>query len=99
MSFGFAIGDFIAVMNLAWKLHQDLFKVIQDCPQEIKDLSRDLAILYGVLKHIQEDVDSSDSSIKAHGEGRLNLLQAMVTNLGTTLGSLHQLISSFKLLA
>ena len=99
MSFGFSIGDFIAVTNLAWKLHQDCYKVLQDCPQEIRDLSRDLATVYGVLRHIQEDLDSSGSSIKAHGEGRAKLLQAMVANLDKTLKNLQQLVSSFQHLA
>jgi hypothetical protein len=63
MSFGVAIGDFVAVMNLAWRLHQDFYRVLQDCPQDIKDLSRDLATIYGVLKHIQEDLESEESII------------------------------------
>ncbi|OCL12595.1 hypothetical protein AOQ84DRAFT_419184 [Glonium stellatum] len=99
MSFGFAIGDFIAVMDLAWNLHQNCYKVLQDSPQEVKELSRDLATIYGVLKHIQEDWESSDSSIKAHGEGREKLLQTMVTNLNETLSSLQKLVSSFHPLA
>ncbi|KAE9378805.1 hypothetical protein N431DRAFT_450742 [Stipitochalara longipes BDJ] len=99
MSFGFSIGDIIAVTNLAWKLHQDCYKVLQDCPQEIKDLSRDLATVYGVLRHIQEDLDSSGSSIKAHGEGRAKLLRTMVANLDKTLKNLQQLVSNFQHLA
>jgi hypothetical protein len=99
MSFGCSVGDFIAVMNLAWTLHQDCYKVLKDCPQEIKDLSRDLATVYGVLKHIQEDLESSDSSIKAHGEERIKLLQTMVTNLDTTLTDLQKLVLGFRILA
>jgi hypothetical protein len=99
MSFGFAIGDLIAVTDLAWKLHQNCYKVLQDCPQEIKDISRDLATVYGVLKHIQEDLKSNNSSIKAHGEGREKLLQTMTANLNATLEELQKLISSFHPLA
>jgi hypothetical protein len=99
MSFGIATGDFVAVMNLAWRLHQDFYKVLQDCPQEIKDLSRDLATIYGVLKHIQEDLESDESIIQSHGQGRRDLMQSMVKNLNETLKGLQKLVSNFHSLA
>jgi hypothetical protein len=99
MSFGVAIGDFVAVMNLAWKLHQDFYKVLQDCPQDIKDLSRDLATIYGVLKHIQEDLESEESIINFHGQGRRDLMQSMVKNLNETLEGLQKLVFKFHSLA
>ncbi|KAI9775400.1 MAG: hypothetical protein M1839_001255 [Geoglossum umbratile] len=99
MSFGFAIGDFIATANLTWRLHQDCYKVIQDCPQDIKELARDLATIYGVLKHIEEDLESAGSVIKSHGERRGQLLQSMVMNLQDTLERLHKLVFRYQKIA
>ncbi|KAI9780887.1 MAG: hypothetical protein M1839_006514 [Geoglossum umbratile] len=93
------VGDLVAAANLAWQLHQECYKVIQDCPQDIKDLSRDLATIYGVLKHIQEDLESVESVIKSHGERRSQLLQSMVANLQVTLDELHKLVSKYQEIA
>jgi hypothetical protein len=70
MSFGFTIGDFIAVANLAWQLHENCYKVIKDCPHEFKELVRDLSVVYGVMKRIEDDYKPQNSAIKAKGSKR-----------------------------
>jgi hypothetical protein len=92
MSFGSSIGDIIAVGQLAWSLYEAL----KQCPRELKDLSRDLATVYGVLHHLEDDLKSSDSSIKAHGEERIKLLNSMVLDLKTTLYEVQKVIDKFR---
>jgi hypothetical protein len=99
MSFGFAIGDLIGVANLAWQLYQNCYRVIQDSPQDIKELIRDLSTIYGVLKRIEEDLASNDSVIKSHGERRTQLLQSMISNLRATLIKLQELVLRYQRLA
>lgn len=95
MSFGYSVGDLIAVTKLAWRLYEAL----EQCPQEIKDLGRDLATLYGVLSHIQQDVESDESAIRAHGEGRLKMLDSMVKNLVATLDDIEKMVDKYRPLA
>lgn len=99
MSFGYAIGDLVGVANLAWQLYQNCYRVIQDSPQDIKELARDLSTVYGVLKRTEEDLASTDSVIKSHGERRTQLLQSMISNLGATLEKLKESVLTYQRLA
>jgi hypothetical protein len=99
MSFGFAIGDIIAVANLAWQLHQNCYKVIKDCPHEFKELVRDLSTVYGVMKRIEEDYNSQDSAIKAKGEQREELLHGMLRNTQMSLENLQTMIHKYQRIA
>jgi hypothetical protein len=96
MSFGFAIGDFIAVANLAWQLHENCYKVIKDCPHEFKELVRDLSTVYGVMKRIEEDYNSQGSAIKAKGEQREELLHSMLKNTQVSLEKLRNIIHKYQ---
>ena len=95
MSFGCSVGDLIAVTKLAWKLYETL----KECPQEIKDLGHDLATIHGVLSHIQDDLESNESAIRAHGEGRIKMLDSMVKNLMATLKETEKAVDKFRPLA
>ncbi|OCT45720.1 hypothetical protein CLCR_01609 [Cladophialophora carrionii] len=50
-------------------------------------LPRDLTTVYGVLNHIEDDLQSKDSAIKSPGEGRMEMLQSMTVNLKSHFGS------------
>lgn len=95
MSFGYSVLDLVAVTKLAWTLYETL----QECPREIKDIARDLATLYGVLNHIQHDIESDESDIKTHGEGRMKMLDAMLKNLTATLNDIEKAVNRFRPLA
>ena len=95
MSFGFYLNDFGGVIKLSWRLYEAL----KDGPQEITILARDLTTVYGVLSHIEDDLESNDSAIKANGEERLKMLQAMTTGLKTTLEEVQKLVDKFKPIA
>jgi hypothetical protein len=95
MSFGFSITDFKEVIKLSW----DLYKALKDGPEDIRNIARDLTIVYGVLNHIEDDLQSKDSAIKAHGEGRMKMLQSMTANLKATLDQLQKLVDKFRPMA
>jgi hypothetical protein len=95
MSFGFSITDLKEVIKLAWNLHESL----KQCPQEIKDLSRDFATVHGVLNQIEHDLVAKNSAIRAHGEARLNLLNSLVLGLKLTMVELQKLVDKFRPIA
>jgi hypothetical protein len=50
MSFGFSVGDFIAVGSLAWKV----YKSCKDAPESFKNISLEVLSLHAVLKETEE---------------------------------------------
>jgi len=92
MSFGFSPSDIVAVARLAWSLYEAL----KDCPEEVEKISKDLATVYGILNHVKEDVDTSESIIKAHGDERMLLLETMVRDLEKTLGEVKKLVERYR---
>ncbi len=54
MSFGFALGDFLAVGNLAWKLYRD---------QEFQLLVTEISTLSNSLTILQEEVKDPESTL------------------------------------
>jgi hypothetical protein len=92
MSFGFSPGDVVAAAKLAWSLYEAL----RDCPEEVEKISKDMTTVYGILNHIREDLDTSESSIKAHGEDRMKLLAVMIRDLEKTLVEVKKLVERYQ---
>ncbi|KAH8900813.1 hypothetical protein GQ53DRAFT_815667 [Thozetella sp. PMI_491] len=91
MSFGFSITDFKEVIALSWRLYTSL----KEAPQDLKDLAKDLATVYGVLNHVLDDI----KCVTAHGEGRVKMLQTMIAGLKATLNEVQVLVDKFRPLA
>lgn len=92
MSFGVSIMDLKEAISLSWGLYNSL----KDAPQEIKDLAKDLATVYGVINQIQDDLNATESSILEHGEERLKMLQSMTKGLNATLHEVQDVVSKFR---
>lgn len=95
MSFGFSITDLTEVIKSSW----DLYTALKDGPEDIKNIARDLTTVYGVLNHIQDDLQSRDSAIKSHGEGRVKMLRSMTVNLKATQEQVQKLVDKFQPMA
>jgi len=95
MSFGFSITDFKEVIKLSW----GLYEALNEGPQEIRDLAKDFTTVYGVLNHIEVDLEAKESSIRAHGETRLKMLQAMTQDLKRTIKEVQKLVDKFRPMA
>ncbi|KAK4445332.1 hypothetical protein QBC34DRAFT_413345 [Podospora aff. communis PSN243] len=91
MSFGFSLTDFKEAIVLCKRLHDG----IKDAPDEIKGIAKDVATLHGVLAQIQDDITSDESTLKAHGEARVKLLQSMGTNVKATLEEIQSFVERF----
>ncbi|KAL7915141.1 hypothetical protein GGI35DRAFT_488936 [Trichoderma velutinum] len=56
MSFGFGIGDFIAVGELCWKLYSQVYKVSRDAPEELRGLNQELGNFHNTIQLLLEEL-------------------------------------------
>jgi len=57
MSFGFGIGDFIAIGNLVWKLYKDYYLVFRKAPKEIELIKDELSNLNNIIRVLRDDIE------------------------------------------
>lgn len=88
MSFGYGIGDVIAVGELAWKLHHDCYLVARGAPQEFKLLVDELKTLHMSMKMFEEELQNNDSILSRSGNDRKKMIADMVGQVRTILDSL-----------
>jgi len=76
MSFGYSVGDFIAIGNLSWKV----YKSCKGAPGSFKDISSEVLSLHVVLKEAEETVfahplsTTKQERLKAVGDGCYQVL-------------------------
>jgi|SRR5579862_3627303 len=91
-----AIGDFMAIVKLAWQLYESCYKVIKHAPGEFLALCNELGALNIALTHVQNDLNRPESKLLQHGEHRLKSLKMMSENLNLTLLELAKIIDKYK---
>jgi hypothetical protein len=100
MSFGFAIGDFIAVAELAHKLWHDVYMVARTAPEEVRSLSSELSVLSQSIRLLVDHASNPESILVQAGQDRVQLVNTMIAGAKETLLRLeafakkHQLVSS-----
>ncbi|KAI4268061.1 MAG: hypothetical protein L6R38_007971 [Xanthoria sp. 2 TBL-2021] len=72
MSFGFGVGDFIAVGTLAWKVYKNVYKAAKDAPESFQKVHHDVLSLHAVLKEAGEII--SDSPMSSQTQQRLRTI-------------------------
>ncbi|MCJ1398405.1 hypothetical protein MMC11_001603 [Xylographa trunciseda] len=87
MSFGFSVGDFVAVPTLAWQL----YKACKDSSDDFKDVADAVASMHIVLKETAEYISSS--SLDQAQQGRLNTVGEGCRNV---LRDLEALLEKYK---
>ena len=68
MSFGFSVGDFVAVGAFAWRV----YRLCRESSDDFKDLSAEVASLHIVLKEIEEHL--SERNLSAEQKTQLSEL-------------------------
>jgi hypothetical protein len=58
MSFGYSVGDFVAVTQLAWTV----YKSCRDAPESFNNISTELLSLHAVLKEVEEIISEQPLS-------------------------------------
>ena len=98
MSFGFAIGDFIAVGQLAWTLYRDCYTIARGAPQEFQLLLGEISTLSNSLKILQEEVSDPGSTLVRAGEDRVRMVNEMVSRINLTLKELQKVAKKYEIL-
>lgn len=96
MSFGFSIGDFIAVGELCWKLYRDVYAVSKNAPAEVQLLHKELSDVSNVIKALIEDVQQPDSGIAQAGPDRVELTITIMGRTKDILVELEELCNKFE---
>lgn len=91
MSFGFGIGDFIAVGELCWKLYSQVYKVSRDAPEELRGLNQELGNLHNTIQLLLEELKDPDSVVLNSGGVRIDTVRRVVSQSEETLKKMQQL--------
>lgn len=98
MSFGFAVGDFIAVGQLAWTLYRECYTVAKGAPQEFHLLLGEISTLSSSLRILQEEVINPESILCRAGEDRVRMVSEMVLRVKVTLEELQKVAKKHRAL-
>ncbi|KAK5991746.1 hypothetical protein PT974_07780 [Cladobotryum mycophilum] len=91
MSFGFGVGDFLAVAELSWKLYSQVYKVARDAPEELRGLNQELGNLSNTYKLLVEELENEDSLLRQSGDVRINTARRINEQTKETLQNMQQL--------
>ncbi|KAF4539561.1 uncharacterized protein LTHEOB_9950 [Lasiodiplodia theobromae] len=98
MSFGFGVGDFIAVGELCWKLYSQVYEVSRGAPEAIQNLKAELGDMHLTINKLVEDTKDPDSILVQSGPDRLNLACRALEKTHETLKKLDDLSGKYELL-
>ena len=68
------VGDVLAISKFAWDLYHNCFLVAREAPDEFRQLVNELASLQGVLRTLQDDINSDKSFFDRLDENRKETL-------------------------
>ena len=98
MSFGFAIGDFIATGELCWKIYRQVYEVSKGASAEVQALHKELSNMSNVIRALVEDVKEPNSAVAQAGSDRIQLTNDIMERTMETLGNLQNLLKKYDLL-
>ncbi|TVY75589.1 hypothetical protein LSUE1_G005386 [Lachnellula suecica] len=91
MSFGFSVGDFIAVGQLTWTV----YKGCKGAPGEFQELSRELSTLHTVLHELEDEAKTPTSLLNRRGSSRKAEIDSLVTNLSDVLKQIEDIVKRY----
>jgi len=98
MSFGFAVGDVIAVGQLAWTLYRDCYTIARGAPQEFQLLLGEISTLSNSIKILKEEVEEPSSTLRQAGEDRVRMVNEMLSRINVTLKELQKVARKYEIL-
>ncbi|KAK3712152.1 hypothetical protein LTR37_009243 [Vermiconidia calcicola] len=99
MSLGFSISDFITVGELAHRLWKDVYMVARKAPAEVRELTKELNALDGAIKLLTDEAQNSESVLVTSGQGRVDMINQMMSATKETLIKLEVYAKKHGLLA
>ena len=98
MSFGFAIGDFVAVGDLAFPLYKDVYKVSRAAPAEFRELAKELGVLSSSIQLLTEEAQNAESVLVKAGQRRVDMVNEMMSSTKETLEKLDAYAKKHEIL-
>ena len=90
------IGDLLAVTKLAWDLYHNCYLVARDAPKDFRQLIDELGSLQGVLRTLNDDINSDESFIERLGDSRKETLERCLGSCFNTLNKLQKLVFKYR---
>ncbi|KAH0603574.1 uncharacterized protein H6S33_007896 [Morchella sextelata] len=90
MSFGFGVGDFLAVSQLAWNLYRYCYVVARGAPQEFQLLLQEITTLSQSIKLLELEAQDPNSTLARSGEDRILMVKEMMSRVEVTLKELEK---------
>ena len=95
MSFGFSVGDFIAVGQQANKLYDKFIYVKRDASDDFKSLITELGLLSTNITVLGKLINDPDSTLIS-GDVRAEILNEMVKKMEMTLKQLEKIAEKYR---
>lgn len=95
MSFGFGVGDFLAVGNLAWRVYRSC----KDLTEEFQEACREALTIHTVIRELQDEATDPQSPLNSRGALRKQELVQLIKNLERTLRELDEIVTKYQGLA
>jgi hypothetical protein len=95
MSFGFSIGDFIAVAELAERLYKDIYLVARHASQEVLQLQSEVATMSMSMRLLLAEIQDKNSVLAQGGEERINAVNSVLMSTMGVLNDLDRFSRSF----
>ena len=89
MSFGYGVGDVVAVGLIAW----NVYKACRDAPGSFKNISQEVLSLHAVLKEVEECLTGQSLSTS-----RQSRLKVVTDGCGSILQELQALVDKYRTL-
>ena len=90
-----AIGDFIAVAQLAWTLYQKCYLAAKDAPAEFRALVDDLSMLSQSINMLRSELEDPDSLLVRAGPDREIMMMEVIKRVEKALGELDIVTSKY----
>lgn len=92
MSFGFAVGDFIAAGTLAW----NVYRSCKGMRKEFAELGREARAAHTVVKELVEEAKDEQSVLNRRGAARTQELLSLVSGLQKVLEEFDRIIVKYR---
>src|SRR4051794_19820369 len=91
MSFGFSIGDFLKVIDLAQKGYNSC----RNAPSEFQQVGREIGSLYSILEALEDEVSDPKSPLLRYEERQKHFAE-IITGCGVLLVELEKISSKYS---
>ena len=95
MSFGFSVGDFLAVLQIC----KTVYSALQDGPEEYKELQGEMKSLRYAIQSLSDDAKDPNSLLNRKGSGRKAELMDVIANCERTMREMRDLVEGHSSLS